>query len=979
MKKSLLLSGVLLFMGANLLKAQMDERFNDGKVPYGWYADGWTVKDGAAQKGSSSGGFSMPGSNSDEGFTYLMTPPLKVSAGENLVFSAKKSGGGGMDSFMGSKDSTFVVERCVYGQHKWIQVADFTTEVETDYKTFTVSGTEAGEYRFRFRSGNTVLIDSVAGFTVDTEAPDILVIDTVGDAHGAVKMIDFSLCYKDSVKQVLVVNTATGKLVVNNSMSDAAKFSFSKSSMEIAGGDSLDVDVKFLFAAGQPGKNESLASFKPSDSRVEAAEIMAYAIVTEPGVWMEDFNGEAEPKSWVIDGWTVEKGVAHVTEPSGGAAFGMGGSAFYLTTPPVTVAGNTQALIFSVKDGDDGGGMGGMMGGGSSSPTITVEKTVYGSNKWEKVKVVGGLEGDYRVKWISGIEPGDYRFRFVASDSIVIDSVAGFQIKDNAPDMYITQEDKAVNYVFYGLCKSNVTKSFKVYNSGTGAITINLASTSEFFNVKTPVLDIPASSSVNVDVEFLFESAPCGENSSVLVFAPQSEVLTPQYIALRAYKISNEAWSEDFDPEYVVEDESEPLPLPEGWESTGWQVSKPSGGMMDMIGGGDSAPKSWQATTDSKEYELITPRLQALQGDVLSFDVEIDAMAGMMGSFSGGDPSVLMMYYRRDVDSDWTLYNYFARSETVYFKAPYSGIYRLKFTGTGSLDNFLGFTLPAEPVALIDGADNSAVIEENDGKVVNVTYDREFSAEQAPDGTWQSRAYAVSLPYDFNFNAYYSRAQVGVYRLDFVDEFYGEYVFTRTDGNLPSGTAALVVVNEGFVNLSAVETLFSKELKASDVYAYGAAEPSLVGTWQGNFDAISEGDERAEGAYAMDDQGNWKPLAPRLTPEVSFRAFRAFMKMNEAGKESYRPMTRQTLAAAPESAQSRVRTADDGVEHDGLKRFPAQLFSGDLPGLPDVTGITTVRTVEADGSQRYFDLQGRELGGEPERGYYIVNGKKFKK
>ena len=67
------------------------------------------------------------------------------------------------------------------------------------------------------------------------------------------------------------------------------------------------------------------------------------------------------------------------------------------------------------------------------------------------------------------------------------------------------------------------------------------------------------------------------------------------------------------------------------------------------------------------------------------------------------------------------------------------------------------------------------------------------------------------------------------------------------------------------------------------------------------------------------------------------------------------------------------------MEHDGLKRFPAQLFSGDLPGLPDATGITTVRTVEADGSQRYFDLQGRELGGEPERGYYIVNGQKFKK
>lgn len=979
MKKSLLLSGVLLFMGAGHLQAQMDERFNEGKVPYGWYADGWTVKDGAAQKGSSSsGGFSMPGSNSDSGFSYLMTPPLKVSAGENLVFSAKKSEGGGMDSFMGSNDTTFVVERCDYGQHKWVKIADFTEELESGYKTFTISGTEAGEYRFRFRSGSTVLIDSVAGFTIDMEAPDILVIDTVGDAKGAVKMIDFSLCYKDSVKQVLVVNTATGKLVVNNTMSDTERFSFSKESMEIAGGDSLDVDVKFLFAAGQPGKNESVATFKPGDSRVEAAEIMTYAIVTEPGVWMENFNG-GEPKSWVLDGWSVESGVAHVTEPSGGGIFG-GGSSFYLTTPPVTVASDTQALIFSVKDGDDGGGMGGMMGGGSSGPTFTVEKTVYGSNKWEKVKVIGELSGDYRVKWISGIEPGDYRFRFAAADSIVIDSVAGFQIKENAPDMYITESDKATNYVFYGLCKSNVIKTFKVYNSGTGAVQINVISTSEFFSVNTPVLDIPASSSVTVDVEFLHESASCGEDNSVLMFVPQGEMLAPQYIALRAYKISNESWAEDFEPEYVVEDESEPLPLPEGWETTGWQVTKPSGGMMEMFGGGGE-PKSWQATTDSKEYELITPRLQAVQGDVLSFNVDIDAMANMMGAFGGGgDPAVLYIYYRRDVDSDWTLYNYVAQSQSVYFMAPYSGIYRLKFTGTGSLDNFLGFTIPAEPVALVDGADNSTVIAENDGKVVNVVYDRELSAEQALDGTWKSRAYTLCLPYDFNFRAYYSSEQVDVYRLDFVDEFYGEYVFTKTDGNVPAGTPALVVINTGRVSLNAVEALFSKEVKTSDVYAYtSGSETTLAGSWCGSFDAITSEDERAVNAYGMDDDGLWKPFSAHVTSEVPFPALRAFMKMNEAGKESYRPMTRQILTAAPESAQSRVRSDDGDIEHDGLKRFPAKLYSGDFAGNPGATGITTLRTVDPDGSQRYFDLQGRELNGEPDRGYYIFNGTIFKK
>jgi len=35
---------------------QMDERFNDGtKLPYGWFTEGWSVKDGAIQTEASSG------------------------------------------------------------------------------------------------------------------------------------------------------------------------------------------------------------------------------------------------------------------------------------------------------------------------------------------------------------------------------------------------------------------------------------------------------------------------------------------------------------------------------------------------------------------------------------------------------------------------------------------------------------------------------------------------------------------------------------------------------------------------------------------------------------------------------------------------------------------------------------------------------------------------------------------------------------
>ena len=49
MKKMFMLSMLFLFVGINGIKAQMDERFNNGGIPYGWYADGWTVKDNAAK------------------------------------------------------------------------------------------------------------------------------------------------------------------------------------------------------------------------------------------------------------------------------------------------------------------------------------------------------------------------------------------------------------------------------------------------------------------------------------------------------------------------------------------------------------------------------------------------------------------------------------------------------------------------------------------------------------------------------------------------------------------------------------------------------------------------------------------------------------------------------------------------------------------------------------------------------------------
>ena len=113
---------LLLLVGVNMqaqsvATEQMDERFNDGtKMPFGWFAEGWKIEDGKAKAEATddSSGFNFDPSTMGNGNdptqegspnmmngmggmfggpryrTYLLTPPVRVKEGENLVFSARK-------------------------------------------------------------------------------------------------------------------------------------------------------------------------------------------------------------------------------------------------------------------------------------------------------------------------------------------------------------------------------------------------------------------------------------------------------------------------------------------------------------------------------------------------------------------------------------------------------------------------------------------------------------------------------------------------------------------------------------------------------------------------------------------------------------------------------------------------------------------------------------------------------------------------
>ena len=679
------------------------------------------------------------------------------------------------------------------------------------------------------------------------------------------------------------------------------------------------------------------------------------------------------------EGFVVKEGVATHYNPDGGgmaAIFGGGGASDWFMTPPLTIQGVRDAVIFSLKNGD-GSYKGPII---DAQANVTIEKTIYGSNKWERVDAYQLKDTLDHVKWISWLPAGDYRFRLVSGDSLCIDSIAGGRINMNAPDLLVRHNGRSVQTVNYGIARGNQTKSFQLINTGTSDLQLYaMTSDPTFYSLSEQMFSIAAGESATIDVTFNFNAEALGAHQAALVLIPQNAQIATQMIYLSAYITYADAWTEEFEPEFEVE-EGQTIDLPLGWSTTGWQITK--GGGMDMMammgmGGGE---KSWAPHTDSDAYELITPQLQAKKGDVLRFYADISS-------------GWLNLFYKRDFDADWTYQNTYITADSIYFIAPYSGTYQLKFTGSSvSVDNFVGFLKPLEWVNLKDGDEfdgqNAEIIEQFKDKKVNVHYDRVLSATQQSDGTWIPRAYTVSLPYDFDFTEHNEVDQAYVFRMRFKEDYYKQFIFLP-DNNpnlMQAGRAYLVLVLKGQLNLSATNVTLSNAViddeqnvvnSFHDWYFDDKLTP--VGKWQANFRSISDVEADTMNIYGMRDDGSWARFQSEGGMEQHrLSAFRGYFEAYVSDESS----TRRRAAALPGTYKTMLEkfnhqgtnAGEDGT-NDNME------YEGDIPFTESTpSGIQpTILTIDADGTSRYFDLQGRMLNGKPDRGIFIKNGKKIVK
>lgn len=197
--------------------------------------------------------------------------------------------------------------------------------------------------------------------------------------------------------------------------------------------------------------------------------------------------------------------------------------------------------------------------------------------------------------------------------------------------------------------------------------------------------------------------------------------------------------------------------------------------------------------------------------------------------------------------------------------------------------------------------------------------------------------YTVCVPYKLKVPLY-SRA----YKLDSRDG--STLTFSEVSGELEPLQPYLIkaVGNKRFYKKFAVlDTDMAQTIPASKGTTVGASVHVPGYTLRGTLDRIDNKTASEMGAYILQSDGDWHRVSSNTEEQQQavISPFRAY------------------LLAGGSMAKS----------------IGMQLFDN------DPTAIDTIRTIDADGTEHYYDLQGRQLNGKPHKGVYIYKGKKYAK
>ena len=215
----------------------------------------------------------------------------------------------------------------------------------------------------------------------------------------------------------------------------------------------------------------------------------------------------------------------------------------------------------------------------------------------------------------------------------------------------------------------------------------------------------------------------------------------------------------------------------------------------------------------------------------------------------------------------------------------------------------------------------------------HISSSRVLKPRKADDGTTNAETskYTVSLPYSMN-------VPTGAKAFRLEGREGSKLIFTEQQNRMEANTPYLLVLTNDEVSLASD---IEQELPsvADAEAAIGRNQKDVPGySMRGTVKAIDNATAAEQGAYILQSDNKWHKV-PTGVAEANIPAFRTYLLTNGG---------------------------------TGVKAFTMELQEA------GADGIDTIQTIEADGTERYYDLSGREIvNGKLPRGVYIHNGKKY--
>lgn len=554
----------------------------------------------------------------------LITPQLTISEGEIFYVEAKGYSTSNTDY-----------------QHLQMQYsADGTTWTNFDsepelksskWNMFAFAGVPAGKYYIAINASQADVRVFYGGEL--PKEPKMVVTQPAS--------LDFGVIESSTTKTFTIANTGRATLEgISVTSSNSSIFSVSNAPTSLAAGESAEVTI--TMAATTTGVLSS--DIKVSATGMDNVEFTITGIVLPDGLMVVDFNDNALPTGWgnnASNKWSFSDGKAYCT------------SASELVTPKLSVA-DGDMLVIKATSYDD-----------YDNNYLEIYGSADGST-WDSTPIKKFISrsqipyDSYTTLVITDI-PTTTKYLKFKGYYVRIDEIAGLTYDQNAPVMAVTPSE---NFVA-GKVTAVATKTYTVANTGTGTLTVNIASDSEDFTVEPKQLVI-TDEAKEFTVTFNYTEGNYGEKSATITVTPTYDETAAVSFAATATAKNPNVWSEDF----------EEGKIPAYWTTTGWNVSQPS----TNIGGNGTY---MAGPSNNKTATLTTPRLQATKDQVLKFY-----------TYAESETYFVKAEYSDDEQQTWNTIATYTDAGDREFTAPADGFYYIRFTGYYTyVDNFEGFKL----------------------------------------------------------------------------------------------------------------------------------------------------------------------------------------------------------------------------------------------------------------------------------------------